>query len=250
MVYEDREPSMSSALRGEASPSRHEVWKMFDRIAPHYDVLNRSLSLRRDVAWRKNMARYLPEGENLELLDLATGTADQILFLMKSTNRIKRAVGMDLSEGMLAKGEEKVKASAWKGKIDLKLGNTMEIPAEDQSCDVVTISFGIRNVGDVNKGLTEMHRVLRPGGRALVLECSIPTNALVRGVYLFYFRHVLPLVGGVVSGDIKAYKYLNKTVETFPSGRDFAARMETAGFSNVRVCPQTLGVATIYVGEQ
>ncbi|MFP6905306.1 MAG: bifunctional demethylmenaquinone methyltransferase/2-methoxy-6-polyprenyl-1,4-benzoquinol methylase UbiE [Verrucomicrobiota bacterium] len=241
---------MSSALNQEASPSRHEIWKMFDRIAPHYDVLNRSLSLRRDVAWRKNMARYLPEGENLELLDLATGTADQILFLMKSTNRIKRAVGMDLSEGMLARGAEKVKASAWSEKIHLKLGNTMDIPADDQSFDVATISFGIRNVSDVNKGLTEMHRVLRPGGRALVLECSIPANALLRGVYLFYFRHVLPLVGGLVSGDAKAYKYLNQTVETFPSGRAFAAVMEAAGFSNVQVHPQTLGLATIYVGDR
>jgi len=222
---------------------------MFDRIAPHYDVLNRSLSLRQDVAWRKNMARYLPEGDNLELLDLATGTADQILFLMKSTNRIRRAVGMDLSEAMLALGEEKVKASAWCENVHLKLGNTMDIPADDQSFDVVTISFGIRNVSEVGKGLAEMRRVLRPGGRALVLECSIPTNALVRGVYLFYFRHVLPLVGGLVSGDAKAYKYLNKTVETFPCGRAFASRMEAAGFSNVQIFPQTLGLATIYVGD-
>ncbi|MFT5497853.1 MAG: demethylmenaquinone methyltransferase/2-methoxy-6-polyprenyl-1,4-benzoquinol methylase, partial [Kiritimatiellia bacterium] len=167
---------MSSALNQEASPSRHEVWKMFDRIAPRYDVLNRALSMRQDVTWRKKMTRYLPDGEDLELLDLATGTADQILFLLKSTKRIKRAVGMDLSEGMLAVGEVKVGASPWKEQIQLQVGNTMDIPAEDASFDVATISFGIRNASDVNKGLTEMHRVLRTGGRALILECSVPGN--------------------------------------------------------------------------
>ncbi|MFT5125833.1 MAG: demethylmenaquinone methyltransferase/2-methoxy-6-polyprenyl-1,4-benzoquinol methylase [Verrucomicrobiales bacterium] len=241
---------MSSALNQEASPSRHEVWKMFDRIAPRYDVLNRALSMRQDVTWRKKMTRYLPDGEDLELLDLATGTADQILFLLKSTKRIKRAVGMDLSEGMLAVGEVKVGASPWKEQIQLQVGNTMDIPAEDASFDVATISFGIRNASDVNKGLTEMHRVLRTGGRALILECSVPGNPFIRALYLMYFRHVLPFVGGLVSGDAKAYKYLNKTVETFPCGQAFASLMEQAGFTHVQVHPQTLGVATIYVGER
>lgn len=234
----------------EAVPSRNEVWKMFDRIAHRYDFLNRFLSAGQDVGWRKTMARHLPAGENLYLLDLATGTADQIIFLRKASSRIAQADGMDLSEGMLEFGREKIARLGWSDQVSLREGNTIEIPSEDEKYDVVTISFGIRNVTDVDQGLREMLRILKPGGRALILECSVPENRMVRGFYLFYFRYVLPKVGGLVSGDSYAYNYLNKTVETFPCGQAFCDLMTKAGFESVKRRRLTFGIATIYQGDR
>ena len=242
---------MNAAVKNnEPVPSRTEVWKMFDRIAHRYDFLNRFLSMGQDVAWRKKMARYLPERENLYLLDLATGTADQIIFLLKASKRIGKADGMDLSTGMLEHGREKIEKMGLADTVSLREGNTIDIPSEDGIYDAVTISFGIRNVTDVHQGLSEMHRILKPGGRAMILECSLPENALIRKAYLFYFRHVLPKVGGAVSGDSYAYNYLNKTVETFPCGEAFCDLMRKAGFNEVKAHPLTLGIATIYVGDR
>lgn len=230
-------------------PSRHEVWRMFDRIAPRYDLLNRVLSGRRDVAWRKRMAALLPEGDSLRLLDVATGTADQIFSLMDSAPRIKEAVGVDMSEGMLEKGREKIRARGMAERIHLKTGDATAIPEPDAAYDVCTISFGIRNVENVVAGLREMRRVLRPGGRALVLEFSQPASRWFRGLYFFYLRHMLPTIGGWFSGDREAYRYLNVTIETFPSGENFCALMREAGFVNVRAIPLTLGIASIYAGD-
>jgi len=143
-----------------------------------------------------------------------------------------------------------VAQSPFAGRVAMEIGDALALPVQDASCDVATISFGIRNVLDVGKGLGEMHRVLRPGGRVLVLECSLPKFAPLRAAYLFYFRRVLPWVGGKVSGSADAYRYLNKTVETFPCGDDFCALMRTAGFEDVSFHPMTFGVATIYVGSK
>ncbi|MBW7909452.1 MAG: bifunctional demethylmenaquinone methyltransferase/2-methoxy-6-polyprenyl-1,4-benzoquinol methylase UbiE [Kiritimatiellae bacterium] len=233
----------------EAEPSRREVWRMFDRIAPRYDLLNRVLSGRRDVAWRKRMGTLAPDGERLRLLDVATGTADQIFSLMDAVPRIVEATGVDMSEGMLAKGREKVAARGMTSKIELKTGDAIAIPEPTAAYDLCTISFGIRNVVDVVAGLREMRRVLRPGGRALVLEFSQPTSRWFRGLYFFYLRHILPGIGGWFSGDREAYRYLNVTIETFPSGEKFCALMREAGLVNVRAIPLTLGIASIYVGD-
>jgi demethylmenaquinone methyltransferase/2-methoxy-6-polyprenyl-1,4-benzoquinol methylase len=220
---------------------------MFDRIAPSYDALNRILSLRRDVAWRRRMAHFLPKEGPLDLLDLATGTGDQIIELKKSKGSIGRATGMDLSEGMLNLGREKLRELGW-GEIEMLVGDVMDIPAPDDSFDVVTISFGIRNVLDVPKGLLEIQRVLKPGGTFLILECSMPKNAWLKKLYSFYFRHILPVIGGWVSGDSSAYRYLNETVESFPCGESLCDVLRFAGYQEVRFEPQTLGVATIYRG--
>ncbi len=232
-----------------AEPSRREVWRMFDRIAPRYDLLNRVLSGRRDVVWRKRMATLAPAGERLRLLDVATGTADQILSLMDAVPRIVEATGVDMSEGMLAKGREKIAARGMDKKVELKTGDATALPVASGTFDLCTISFGIRNVVDVVAGLCEMRRVLRPGGRALVLEFSQPTARWFRGLYFFYLRHILPIVGGWFSGDREAYRYLNVTIETFPSGENFCALMREAGLVNVRAIPLTLGIASIYVGD-
>jgi len=230
-------------------PSRQNVWQMFDRIAPRYDLLNRVLSGGRDVAWRRRMAELIPARENLRLLDVATGTADQILMLMDRTPRVTQATGVDMAEKMLDVGREKISKLNRTSQITLKTGDAMAIPEPDAAYDVCTISFGIRNVIDVPTALREMRRVLRPGGRAMVLEFSQPTAVWFRGLYFFYLRHILPTVGGWFSGDREAYRYLNVTIETFPSGDAFCALMRDAGFSSVHAVPLTLGIASIYVGD-
>jgi demethylmenaquinone methyltransferase/2-methoxy-6-polyprenyl-1,4-benzoquinol methylase len=232
------------------SPSRVDVWKMFDRIAHRYDLLNRSLSFGRDTAWRKRMRRHLPVGRPLRVVDLATGTADQILFLLNGKAEIAEAKGYDLSEEMLEVGRKKIRERDLTDRVELLTGDAMASPAPDASADAVTISFGIRNVLDVPTALRDMKRILVPGGRVLILECSVPANPVIRWGYLLYFRHILPWLGGLVSGDRKAYQYLNQTVETFPCGEDFCALMRDAGFEDVKAEALTFGVATLYIGTR
>lgn len=232
------------------SPSRVHVGSMFDRIAHRYDLLNRLLSFGTDVRWRKRMAQHLPEGASLEVLDLATGTADVLISLEKHCPRVKRGTGVDLSFGMLSFGLPKLKALGLAKRFRLVRGDAMSLPLPSDRYDAVTISFGIRNVLDVPAGLREMCRILKPGGRALVLEFSLPGNPLFRAGYLFYFRHVLPRVGALLSGDGGAYRYLNQTVETFPYGEDFCGLMRDAGFRDVTAFPLTFGIATLYQGDK
>lgn len=231
-------------------PSRQHVWHMFDRIAPRYDLLNRLLSFRRDVAWRKRMGTLIPSGRDMKLLDIATGTADQILSLMASSPRIVESVGVDMSEGMLDQGRKKIARLGWERRVQLKTGDAMSIPEPEQTFDLATMSFGIRNVLNVTEALREVHRVLKPGGRALILEFSTPENPLFRPLYFFYLRFLLPWIGGLISGDRKAYQYLNRTIETFPSGEEFCAIMRAAGFTAVQATPLTLGIASIYQGDR
>lgn len=227
-----------------------ESWPMFDRIAPTYDLLNRLLSFRQDVAWRRRVARNLPEGADLNLLDLATGTGDVLLALVRPGARVKRGVGLDMSANMLARAARKFAASKNPGQLTAFRGDACAIAFESNAFDAVTMAFGIRNVPDVSGCLREAHRVLRSGGRALILEFSLPPNRLMRGVYLFYFRHVLPGLGRIVSGDAEAYRYLNTSVESFPYGEEFCALMRQAGFESVRAEPLTFGIATLYIGEK
>ena len=240
---------MSATDSHKPSPSRHEVWRMFDRIAHRYDLLNHLLSFNRDRAWRKKLIRLLPEGKNLKVLDLATGTADQLLALYDS-GRVASGVGIDPSEKMLEIGQAKIAERRLQNFLQLSAGSGEQIPFEDATYDAVTISFGIRNVTDVPGALAEMYRVLSPGGKALILEFSLPNNALMKAMYLFYFRKILPFLGGLISGDRHAYRYLNRTVETFPYGKAFVDLMQAAGFKNVAAEPLTFGVATIYSGDK
>jgi demethylmenaquinone methyltransferase/2-methoxy-6-polyprenyl-1,4-benzoquinol methylase len=223
---------------------------MFNRISPRYDFLNRLLSLRQDVRCRRAVASHLPPGDQLVMLDLATGTGDQILHLFDVSKRIATATGMDLAEEMMVIGRKKVESRGLASRITLRQGDACLIDAPDNSADVVTISFGIRNVLDVPMALREMRRVVRPGGRVIVLEFSLPGNPILRVPYLFYFRHVLPRIGSLFSGDSQAYRYLNRTVETFPYGEAFCTLMREAGMVRVKAHPVVLGVATVYVGEK
>ncbi len=231
------------------TPSRAEVWRMFDRIAHRYDLLNHLLSFNRDKAWRRKMTTLLPKRCKLVLLDLATGTADQLLAIFNS-GQIARGVGLDPAEQMLAIGRQKIEERGLGDKLTLQTGSAEQLPFADRSFDIVTMSFGIRNVTDVSLALKEIHRVLKPEGRALILEFSLPKNGLLRRTFLLYFRHILPRLGELISGDATAYRYLNQTVETFPYGEDFSALMTKAGFVDARRTPLTFGVATIYQGDK
>lgn len=222
---------------------------MFDRIAPRYDLLNRVLSLRRDVAWRRRLARSLTGRENLRLLDLATGTGDQILHLLDAGAPIASAVGIDMAPEMLVQGREKIARRGLAERVSLQEGDATCLPFLDGSFDVATIAFGIRNVGDVPGALREMRRILRTRGRALVLEFSLPEGPRTRAAYITYLRHLLPVIGGWISGDAAAYRYLNRTIEAFPSGEAFCRLMREAGFVDVQAEPLTLGVATLYKGD-
>lgn len=227
---------------------RVQVWQMFDRIAPTYDLVNRLLSFNLDVRWRKHVHSHLPSLPELRLLDLATGTGDQVIAMTRSGG-ITSAVGMDMSVEMLAIGKEKVSEAGLSEVISMEHGDATALPFEDQSFDAVTISFGIRNVVHVDRALAEMRRILRPGGKAIILEFSLPKNPIVRMGHLMYLRYVLPLVGGLVSGDWDAYRYLNTTIEAFPYGDAFTKMMKEAGFEVANAHPVTFGIATIYVGE-
>jgi len=235
---------------GRPGRSQNQVRQMFNRISPHYDLVNRLLSFGTDVSWRRKMAYFLPGHKDQHLLDLATGTADQILTLFDQTDKVRSGIGMDLAEKMLEIGRKKIERRGLSEVITLKVGDATAIPLGDETFDVVTISFGIRNVTHVAKGIGEMYRVLKPGGRVLVLEFSLPRHQLVRGAYLFYLRHILPHVGAWVSGAPLAYRYLNETIETFPYGEAFCNVLRAEGFKAVEAHPLTFGVATIYRGDK
>lgn len=230
-----------------ALSNKKNVWKVFDSIASSYDFTNRVLSVGQDVLWRKKVARYLPKGNDLCLLDLATGTGD-LLFSLVATNRIKKAVGVDLAEGMLEIAKKKPGGSS--SRVSFQKGDACSLTFEENSFDAASIAFGIRNVGSVSGCLRQMFRVLRPGGRAIILEFSLPRSSLVKAFYLTYFRYILPRLGGMISGDYHAYKYLNESVEDFPYGEKFVQLMCDADFSNINTCSLSLGVATIYCGEK
>lgn len=226
------------------------VTRMFDAIAPRYDFLNRLLSFRRDVAWRNRMKRYLPHHkQQLDLLDVATGTGDVLLMLAKSS-RIQSAIGVDMAENMLALGRTKLGSTDVAIPVELRLGDACALPFANHTFDVVTIAFGIRNVENPLSALQEMTRVLRPGGRLIVLEFSMPKSKLMKLFYLLYFRYVLPVVGGLVSQNRSAYRYLNQSVEAFPSGKSFVDLMQQAGLQAVRIKHLTYGVASIYWGDR
>jgi demethylmenaquinone methyltransferase/2-methoxy-6-polyprenyl-1,4-benzoquinol methylase len=225
-------------------------WQLFDEIAPRYDLLNRILSFGLDLRWRSQLAKFLPEGEALSLLDVATGTADVVLILQKKCPRIGSARGIDLSENMLTIGRAKIKAKGLESRIALQIGDGQELPFPDNSFDVITVAFGIRNIPDVSRVLSEMRRVLRNNGRALILEFSLPRNPVIRAGHLMYLRYIVPAIGYLFSGHYAAYRYLNQTIESFPYGREFCRIMTEGGFAGVKANPLLFGVASIYQGDK
>lgn len=231
-------------------PQHTDVRRMFDRIAPRYDLLNHLLSAGQDYRWRHRAAACLSQDDPQTMADLATGTADQVVSLCRACLGAPYVIGIDPAGEMLARGRAKLQRLQLTDRATLLLGDAQQLPLGDAAVDRVSISFGIRNVANVERALGEMRRVLVPGGLAAVLEFSLPANALLRRLHLFYLRHILPFLGGIVSGDKDAYRYLNRTVEAFPYGQAFVELMTTAGFRHVTATPLTFGVATLYVGKK
>ena len=223
-----------------------DVPKMFDEISPSYDFVNRILSFGQDRRWRKRVTRFLPLKPHLEILDLATGTGDQIAALYRAKLSIQKVVGIDLAEEMLRIGRAKLKKFP---SATLLRGDAQKLSFGEESFDAVTFSFGIRNVADPMASLQEIYRVLRSRGRCLILEFSMPPFWILP-FFLFYLRKILPRLGGVLSKNPAAYKYLNQTIETFPSGDAFLAMMRNAGFASAKRMPMNFGSVTLYVGEK
>lgn len=226
---------------------RNHIRRMFDTIAFRYDFVNRVLSLRRDVVWRKAMVAALPKRQHLKVLDLATGTCDVLLALKESGSPVAHVTGADVSAAMLRYGREKILQSHHAETSTLIQNDAAALCFRDASFDVVTVAFGVRNFSELETGLQEMYRILTPGGKAIILEFSLPANLLFRVGYLFYFRHILPRIAGILSRQPGAYQYLNRSVEAFPYGQAFCDLLGNAGFNNIQACPLTFGIATLYV---
>lgn len=230
-------------------PKKVQVREMFDHIAPKYDLLNHTLSMNVDRLWRRRVVRILRRSHARRILDIATGTGDLAIDLAR---RIPGAqvLGVDLSEGMLEVARRKVAARGLDARIVLDRGDAEHLGVADASVDAVTVAFGVRNFGDLEAGLREMARAIKPGGRVVILEFSRPRNRLFRALYEFYSDRILPRIGGLVSKDRRAYAYLPASVREFPAPQEFMAMMTRAGFKNCRARSQSFGIAQIYIGER
>jgi len=224
--------------------------QMFDRIAPAYDVLNHLLSFGRDFSWRRRLTDAVSQDEKLRVLDLATGTGDVLISLLRKNPNISEAVGLDISENMLTLCRKKIARHKLTERIKLVRADVAVNNLSDESFDVVTMSFGIRNTPNASKTLTEIRRLLKPGGTALILEFSMPVNQIFRSFYLFYLRFFVPLFGHMLSGDNHAYRYLNTSIENFHRPEDFCRIMQKVGFANVIAKPLTFGIACLYQGTK
>lgn len=230
--------------------SKAASWKIFDAIYARYDLLNAILSFGIDSAWRKKLLDFIGPAPNLKILDLATGTADVAITIAKNTPESTTILATDLSENMLGLGQKKIELSGLSSRIALKMEDASKLSFREDKFDIATMAFGIRNVENPIFVLKEIYRVLKSNGRAIILEFSLPQNIFVRGLCLIYLKCVVPLLGGLISGNFRAYLYLNRTIEKFPYGQMFARMMRQCGFVRVSVTPLLLGVATIYCGEK
>ena len=229
--------------------SNRQVQKMFSDIAPRYDLLNRLLSCGQDQYWRKRAVTRLSPQSGERFLDIATGTADVALEIIRNVPKgAVQVVGMDFSEKMLELARQKIDSLDKANSIQLECGSAESLPFEDNSFDGTTTAFGIRNFSDIGRSLREMHRVLKPGGRCVILEFSLPRNPVLNALYRFYFEWLLPKVGRLISKHPSAYTYLPETVAAFPVRKEFSSLMQQAGFMNVTYKELTLGIVILYTG--
>lgn len=223
---------------------KEQVAQMFDTISGNYDDLNRVISFGIDIKWRKKVLQLVADIKPEKVLDIATGTGD-LAILMTQTSATE-IVGLDISEGMLEVGRQKIKTKNLDNKIEMVLGDSENIPFPDNYFDAITVAFGVRNFETLEKGLAEILRVLKPSGRFVILETSVPTKFPYKQGYAFHTRFVLPLVGKIFSKDKVAYKYLSDSANEFPFGEALNNILRRIGFIEVEDLPQTFGVATIY----
>jgi len=230
---------------------KQQVAEMFDKIAFRYDFLNRFLSGGIDIYWRRRAIREAGAGigSGGAILDVATGTADMAIMMARHLHAV-RITGVDISNGMLEIGRQKVQRLQLGERIDLQAGDSESLQFADGSFDAITVAFGVRNFENLEKGLKEMLRVLKPGGRLVVLEFSQPRTPGIRQFYDLYLRLVAPNVGKMVSSSREAYQYLNDSVKAFPEGAAFTRIMDGCGYTNTRLRRLSLGICTLYVGDK
>ena len=228
---------------------KEQVSQMFDNIAPYYDGLNRFLSMGVDRSWRKKAIRMVADAKPNTLLDVATGTADVALAL---SDKLPDAqiTGVDIAAKMLEIGQKKIDKAGKGKKIELVLGDSENLPFADNTYDAVTVAFGVRNFENLEKGLVEIKRVLRPGGCLLVLEFSKPTIFPFKQLFNAYFKYLLPLIGKLTSKDPKAYQYLYESVQAFPDGKQFVDILGKTGYKNQTCIPLSLGICSIYQAQK
>ena len=222
-----------------------QVRQMFDAIAPAYDFMNRAMTLGIDIWWRRLAVKRLKRITPAHILDVATGTGDFAIQLHDSLHP-QHITGIDLSPGMLAEAQRKVKEKGLQEVISFEEGDCMALPMQDNTFDAVTVAFGVRNFEHLQQGYQEMARVLRPGGMLCVLELSTPTNKLIRWFYDLYTLHIIPAIGSIKSGDKSAYRYLPNSIAAVPQGDDMLQLMRNAGLKEATFRRLTLGVCTIY----
>jgi demethylmenaquinone methyltransferase/2-methoxy-6-polyprenyl-1,4-benzoquinol methylase len=227
---------------------REQVAEMFDNISPKYDLLNHVLSGGVDIYWRKRAIRLLKKQQPKVILDIATGTGD---FAIEALSlHPDKIYGVDISEGMLAVGREKIAKLGKQDIITLQSGDSESLVFQDNYFDAVIVSFGVRNYQNLLAGLTEMNRVMKPGGTCVVVEFSKPRSFPFKQFYNFYFKYILPTIGKTVSKDSSAYTYLPESVQAFPDGEDFLEIYKKAGFKNTKCIPLTFGICSIYTGQK
>ena len=227
---------------------KKQVTHMFDGISKSYDLLNRIITLGVDIIWRKRVVKLIEKVDHESILDIATGTGDLVLALSKLET--EKIIGLDISPGMLEICKEKVLARKLGDRIDMQLGDSEALHFEDNSFAAVTVAFGVRNFENLDKGLSEIFRILKSNGTLVVLETAVPVNLILNRFYMFYTQNIMPFVGKLFSKDRSAYEYLSDSAAAFPHGDVFNNILRKNGFIEVEDLPQTLGIASIYFAKK
>ncbi len=234
--------------KDQSKSKKEQVANMFNSISPQYDFLNHLLSGGIDIIWRKKAIKLLQNKGIKTMLDIATGTGDFAIEALKINP--EKIVGVDISEGMLSFGQEKIKKMGLEKTIQLQKGDSEKLPFSDNSFDAVIVSFGVRNFENLQKGLTDMFRVTKPGGYCLILEFSNPRKFPMKQLYTFYSKYCLPFLGKMISKDPSAYTYLPESVKAFPDGPEFIQIFKSVGYSETNWIPMTGGICSIYIGQK
>ena len=234
--------------KDQSKGKKEQVANMFNTISPQYDFLNHLLSGGIDIIWRKKAIKLLQNKGIKTMLDIATGTGDFAIEALKINP--EKIVGVDISEGMLSVGIEKIKKMGLEKTIQLQKGDSEKLPFSDNSFDAVIVSFGVRNFENLQKGLTDMFRVTKPGGYCLILEFSNPRKFPMKQLYTFYSKYCLPFLGKMISKDPSAYTYLPESVKVFPDGPEFIEIFKSVGYSETNWIPMTGGICSIYIGQK
>jgi demethylmenaquinone methyltransferase / 2-methoxy-6-polyprenyl-1,4-benzoquinol methylase len=239
---------MAIPYQNKKSSKKQQVEEMFDKIADKYDFFNHFFSLSIDKIWRKKTINLLKAHNPETILDIATGTGD--LAIEASKLKPKKIVGIDISEGMLKVGKEKISRKNLQNMIELKKGDAEKLEFDNEYFDTAIVAFGVRNFENLEKGINEIFRVLKPAGKFVVLEFSKPKNAIIKFLYAIYFQLYLPIIGKLFSSDTGAYTYLPESVKTFPDGEKFLNKLKNVGFTETKQISLSMGIASIYVAKK